>query len=49
MSIAQLFQGLRVARLRAIFRIPEQLNHAVFGPHVSPPQHLAYIEWFSPL
>lgn len=39
---------MRVARLRAIFRIPPHCNHALFGAHgVSAPGHLAFVEWFS--
>jgi hypothetical protein len=34
--------GLRVAQLRAIFTLPEHLQH----PHL--PIRLAYIEWFTP-
>lgn len=43
-----MFEGLRVARLRAIFRIPKPFNNVLFGPHVTPPEHLAYIEWYTP-
>ncbi|KAF8810333.1 hypothetical protein BYT27DRAFT_7281682 [Phlegmacium glaucopus] len=35
-------EGLRVAQLRAIFSLPEHLQH----PHL--PIQLAYIEWFTP-
>ncbi|KAI0055470.1 hypothetical protein BV25DRAFT_1778302, partial [Artomyces pyxidatus] len=39
--------GLRVARLRVIFRVPKVMEQHVFGDGVSPPGHLAYMEWLS--
>ncbi|KAF7795494.1 hypothetical protein EIP86_006656 [Pleurotus ostreatoroseus] len=40
-------KGLRVARLRVIFKIPEGMEAVVFGEGVQPPEHLAYVEWFT--
>ncbi|EJD49143.1 hypothetical protein AURDEDRAFT_59798 [Auricularia subglabra TFB-10046 SS5] len=40
-------EGVRVGQLRLIFKLPEAHESAVFGPN--PPDHLAYIEWFTKL
>ncbi|KAF7799077.1 hypothetical protein EIP86_010307 [Pleurotus ostreatoroseus] len=41
-------EGLRVARLKVIFKIPEHMEEITFGKGVPPPSgHLAYIEWFT--
>ncbi|KAF7799993.1 hypothetical protein EIP86_011236 [Pleurotus ostreatoroseus] len=39
--------GLRVARLKVVFRIPEGLESVTFGEGATPPGHLAYVEWFT--
>ncbi|TFY50237.1 hypothetical protein EVG20_g11637, partial [Dentipellis fragilis] len=40
--------GLRVARVRVLFRIPSQFNDALFNAHhVSAPEQLAFVEWFT--
>lgn len=41
------FQGLRVAQLHVIFKIPSTYNAAIFGAGNQVPGHLAYIEWFT--
>ncbi|GJE91567.1 hypothetical protein PsYK624_077170 [Phanerochaete sordida] len=40
-------KGLRVARLRLIFAIPDDLLKFTFGKNSSPPGALAYVEWFT--
>ena len=45
-------EGYRVGRVRVVFTIPERFRNAFFGQlpeGTSIPEHLAYIEWFSPL
>lgn len=39
--------GLRVARLRLIFKIPRALEEITFGSGLAPSSCLAYVEWFT--
>ncbi|EIN09379.1 hypothetical protein PUNSTDRAFT_66356, partial [Punctularia strigosozonata HHB-11173 SS5] len=42
-------EGLGIACVRAFFRIPEQFTAVMFTNHgVSPPGHLAFVEWYTP-
>ena len=38
--------GYRVGRIRLIFSLPKRSFHTLF-PHIMPPGHLAYVEWFT--
>ncbi|EJD33325.1 hypothetical protein AURDEDRAFT_77066 [Auricularia subglabra TFB-10046 SS5] len=37
--------GIRIGRLRAIFKVPKHYEAALFG--CDPPGHLGYVEWFT--
>ncbi|KIJ65793.1 hypothetical protein HYDPIDRAFT_109810 [Hydnomerulius pinastri MD-312] len=42
-------KGYRIGQVRAVFSIPQQAQNLIFGhANVSIPQHLAYVEWFTP-
>jgi hypothetical protein len=40
--------GYRVGRVRVVFSIPEKARNAMFGRDVAVPQHLVYVEWYTP-
>lgn len=39
-------QGLRIAQVRVVFSVPPRAVASLF--RIPPPQHLAYVEWFTP-
>ncbi|KAI0310832.1 hypothetical protein OF83DRAFT_1295682 [Amylostereum chailletii] len=40
-------EGYRVAQVRLVFALSSKAKKTSFAPHVSPPTHLAYVEWFT--
>lgn len=40
--------GHRLAQIRVVFSLPKRSRVAIFGDRTDIPEHLAYVEWFSP-
>jgi hypothetical protein len=44
------YSGDQIAQVRVVFKIPENVIDLVFpSVDVTPPNHLAYVEWFTPM
>jgi hypothetical protein len=44
------YAGHRIAQVQVVFEIPSKVVHEVFpSSDITPLEHLAYVEWFSPL
>ena len=42
------FLGYRIGRIRVIFSLPHSSIPLLFDDGIEVPQHLAYVEWYSP-
>ena len=43
------FSGYRIAQVHVVFELPNRVIPEVFSTLDTPPRHLAYVEWFTPL
>jgi len=43
------FSGYRIAQVRVVFELPDRVISEVFSNDITPPKHMAYVEWFGPL
>lgn len=43
-----MFEGNRVGRIRVVFSLPPASSPILFNNEADVPQHLAYVQWFSP-
>ena len=44
------FAGYKVAQVRIVFEIPNKaISEVYLSLEISPPTHLTYVEWFSPI